>query len=221
MPISRAESLSDRYPFSTPPSISTVSCVGDPSSSTFSDPRRPAIVPLSTTVTLGLATGSPNQPRKRRSPLAIEVGLQPMPNSFMQQNPRPSRPQHHFHLARRRRHRAQLQNRASRRLPRQVLRALRSQRTAPVPPVRRRPPIPWSSSRRLWQSQTHSAGTAAAYRWQTRHPKPQSKSAAVPRCISPAPAQSADRTPAPPGQPARISSSRAARSRSNPPSGTG
>ncbi len=48
-----------------------------------------------------------------------------MPYRLVQQNPRPARTQHHFHLAGRRRHGAQLQNRASRRLARQGLRALR------------------------------------------------------------------------------------------------
>ena len=44
-----------------------------------------------------------------------------MPHGLMQQNARPTRSQHHLHLARRRCHRAQLQNRAARRLLRQML----------------------------------------------------------------------------------------------------
>src|ERR1019366_10635207 len=41
-------------------------------------------------------------PRERRSLLAIEVGFEAMSDGFMQQDPRPPRTQHHFHLASRR-----------------------------------------------------------------------------------------------------------------------
>ncbi len=149
MPISRAESLSVRYPFSTPFSISTVSCVGEPSSSTLSDPRRPRHGSVVHHRHQRAGHRPAHQARKCRRPLAVEVRLKPVAHRLMQQDSRPARPQHHFHFARRRRHRAQLQNRSARCFLRQVFRALCSRQTAPAPRGRPRPPIRWSSFRRL------------------------------------------------------------------------
>src|SRR5580698_4853710 len=87
MPISRAESLSLRYPFRIPFSIRTVSCVGAPSSSTFKDPRRHGIVPLSITVQPSLATRLPI------SPANAEVFLR------LKSASRPSPTENHFHFA--------------------------------------------------------------------------------------------------------------------------
>ena len=68
----------------------------------------------------------PHESRKRRRLLPVEVCLQTVPHRLMQQNAGPSRTQHHFHLARRRRHRAQLQNRRPCGLRRKMLRTLRA-----------------------------------------------------------------------------------------------
>ena len=57
--IRRLESLSCRYPRSTPFSMSTLRSVGWPSSSRLSEPRRLEIVPSSITVHSGLATFCP------------------------------------------------------------------------------------------------------------------------------------------------------------------
>ena len=145
----------------------------------------------------------PDQPRKRRRLLAIEIRLQPMPHRLMQQHPRPSRPQHHFHLARRSRHRAQLQNRCPRRLrapgaPGSSSPQRCSSSTRPPPP---RDALAYVVAPSFAITNTFSR-QAAAYRWQTCHPKRQSESAAAPRYSSPAPAQCADRRPAPRGRPA-------------------
>ncbi len=64
-----------------PPSISTVSCVAVPSSSTLSEPRRPAIVPLSTTVTLELATCWPISPAKAEVFLRLKSASRPWPTA--------------------------------------------------------------------------------------------------------------------------------------------
>src|ERR1044071_5117247 len=68
-----------------PSSIRTVRCVGVPSSSMDSEPRRPSMVPSSTTVTPGAATRSPS------NPATADV--------FMQQEAGPARTQHHRHFA--------------------------------------------------------------------------------------------------------------------------
>ena len=81
-----------------PFSISTVFCVGVPSSSTLSEPRREGMVPSSTTVQISLATRLPIWPVKAES-LAVEVGFQAVADGFVQQDAGPARPQHHFHLA--------------------------------------------------------------------------------------------------------------------------
>ncbi len=62
-----------------------------------------------------------------------------MAYGLMQQHARPTRPQHHFHLARRSLRRTQLQQRRARRFPGKVLRALspakKSRVTRPPPPL--------------------------------------------------------------------------------------
>ena len=70
-----------------PPSIRTVSCVADPSSSTLSEPRRPAIVPLSTTVTFGLATGWPINPVKAEVFLRLKSASSPWPTASCSRTP--------------------------------------------------------------------------------------------------------------------------------------
>ena len=70
-------------------------------------PRRPrwtrarlfARSALSTTVQSVEATGFPDLPGVIAHALAIEVRLETMPHRFVQQDPRVSRREHHFHLA--------------------------------------------------------------------------------------------------------------------------
>ena len=64
-----------------------------------------------------------DEPGEGRGLLAVEVGFEAVAHGFMQQDAGPAGPEHHFHLAGRRRHRAKLQNGAARGLARQVLRA--------------------------------------------------------------------------------------------------
>jgi hypothetical protein len=87
-----------------PSSIKVVHSVGVPSSSTLSEPRRPARVPSSVVHhgdarrrhALTDATG------ERGAALAIEITFQAMANGLVQQHARPTRPQHHRHAAGRR-----------------------------------------------------------------------------------------------------------------------
>jgi hypothetical protein len=126
-----------------PPSMSTVSCVAEPSSSTLSEPRRPAMVPLSTTVTLELATGLADQAGEGGGLLAVEVGFEAVAYGFMQQDSGPAGAEHDFHLAGRGGHCAELQDRSARGLAGQVLRAFGADKLIQAARVRRRPPSPW------------------------------------------------------------------------------
>ena len=70
-----------------PSSISTVRSVGVPSSSTVSEPRRPAIVPSSKTVTPGAATRSPIRPEKAEVPLRLKSPSRPWPTASCSSTP--------------------------------------------------------------------------------------------------------------------------------------
>ena len=82
-----------------PFSMRTVSWVGEPSSSTLSEPRRPVMVPLSTTETLPLATGWPTRPAKAEVFFAVEVGFEAVAYGFMEQDAGPAGAKDDFHLA--------------------------------------------------------------------------------------------------------------------------
>ena len=111
MPIRREESLSLRYPFRIPFSIRTVFCVGWPSSSTLSEPRRQGMVPLSTTVHFSLATRLPMRPANAEVCLAIEVGFESVADGFVQQDAGPAGAEDDFHFAGGRFARVELQDR--------------------------------------------------------------------------------------------------------------
>ncbi len=72
-----------------PFSISTFFCVGMPSSSTFSEPRRLPIVPSSITVHSGLATCWPILPLNADVPLRLKSASSPVAHRFMQQDAGP------------------------------------------------------------------------------------------------------------------------------------
>src|SRR5467141_4617564 len=96
--ISRAFRLSCIKPRSTPSSISTVRCVGLPSSSTVSEPRRPGSVPSSTTVTPGEATRCPMRPANAELPLRLKSPSSPCPTASCNSTPGqpgPSRSEEH------------------------------------------------------------------------------------------------------------------------------
>src|SRR6184192_4254692 len=98
MPISLAESLSLRYPLRIPFSIRTVLCVGWPSSSTFSEPRRHGMVPLSTTVHFSLATRLPTSPAKADVCLRLKSASSPWPTASCRSTPgQPDQAQLPFH----------------------------------------------------------------------------------------------------------------------------
>ena len=97
-----------------PFSISTVSCVGEPSSSTLSEPRRLGIVPLSTTVTFETGDRLADETGEGGGLLAVEVGFEAVADGFMQQNAGPAGAEHDFHLARGRGHGSELQDRLAR-----------------------------------------------------------------------------------------------------------
>ena len=82
-----------------PSSISVVRCVGVPSSSTLSEPRRPGIVPSSTTVTPGAATRWPIRPANARHALAVEVAFEAVADRFVEENARPAGAEHDVHRA--------------------------------------------------------------------------------------------------------------------------
>ena len=65
----------------------TVSWVAEPSSSTLSEPRRPAMVPLSTTVTLELATDWPMRPAKAEVFLRLKSASRPWPTASCSRMP--------------------------------------------------------------------------------------------------------------------------------------
>jgi len=89
--------------------------VGVPSSSTVSEPRRSGNVPSSTTVTPG-RDPLPDHTGEGRGLLAVEVALEPMPTGLVQHHPGPSRAENDGHLSRRRRHRAEIDQRLTQRL---------------------------------------------------------------------------------------------------------
>src|SRR6266853_1580401 len=78
-PIRRAFRLSCMYPRSTPSSISMLRWVGLPSSSIEREPRRPGMVPSSTTVTPRAATFFPIFPAKAEEPLRLKSPSRPWP----------------------------------------------------------------------------------------------------------------------------------------------
>ena len=94
-----------------PSSISTVRLVGVPSSSIESEPRRCAMVPSSTTVTPLEATLLAHQAGERRGLLAVEVAFEPVTHRLVQHDARPAGAEHHVHLAGRRRHRLEIDQR--------------------------------------------------------------------------------------------------------------
>ena len=65
----------------------TVSCVGSPSSSTLSDPRRQGMVPLSTTVHFSLATRLPIRPAKAEVFLRLKSASSPWPTASCSRTP--------------------------------------------------------------------------------------------------------------------------------------
>ena len=70
-----------------PFSISTVRCVGLPSSSMLSEPRRSGIVPSSTTVTPRDATRSPMRPANALEPLRLKSPSSPCPTASCSSTP--------------------------------------------------------------------------------------------------------------------------------------
>ena len=82
--------------------MSTLRCVGWPSSSTLSEPRRlcdGAVVDHRAQLAGHLLADAAAE---GRDALAVEIGFEAVPHGFMQQDARPARPQHHGHLAGRR-----------------------------------------------------------------------------------------------------------------------
>jgi hypothetical protein len=69
---------------------------------------------------LGAGHRLADQPGKGRGLLAVEVGFEAVAHRLMQQDSRPAGAEHHFHLAGRSGHGAELQNRSARGLARQV-----------------------------------------------------------------------------------------------------
>ena len=70
-----------------PFSISTFRCVSLPSSSTLSEPRRPPMVPSSTTVQSGLATCWPIRPQNAETPLRLKSASSPCPTASCSSTP--------------------------------------------------------------------------------------------------------------------------------------
>ena len=104
-----------------PFSISTLRCVGLPSSSTLSEPRRLPMVPSSITVHSGLATCWPMRPLNAETLLAIEIGFQAVADGFVQQDAGPAGTEHHGHFAGRRFHGVQLHDGLARGFAREML----------------------------------------------------------------------------------------------------
>ncbi len=82
------------------------------------------------------------QARERRGLLAIEVGFQAVTDRFVQQDSRPSRTEHHFHLARRGFARVELNDRLPCCFLGEMLRRCLALEVVQAPRVRRRPALP-------------------------------------------------------------------------------
>ena len=100
-------------------SIRTVRLVGVPSSSTFSEPRRLAIVPSSMTVQSS-SRALTEQVGERRGALAVEVALEAVADRLVKQDPRPPRSEDDRHLAGGGVHRVEVQDRLPRGFPREA-----------------------------------------------------------------------------------------------------
>jgi hypothetical protein len=99
----------------------TFSWVGEPSSSTLSEPRRLGMVPLSTTVTLELATLWPMRPAKAEVFLAVEVGFESVADGFVKQDSGPAGAEDDFHVSSGRGDGVELQDRLARGFVSEVL----------------------------------------------------------------------------------------------------
>ena len=88
--------------------MSTFCCVGAPSSSTLSDPRRLRMVPSSTTVHERAGHLLADAVAEGGNFLAVEIGFQAVTDGFMQQNAGPSGTEHDGHLTSRRGYRVEL-----------------------------------------------------------------------------------------------------------------
>ncbi len=104
-----------------PSSISTVRPVGVPSSSIESEPRRFDSVPSSTTVTPFDGDALAHQAGEGRGLLAVEVAFEPVADRLVQHHARPAGAEHDVHLAGRRRHRVEIDQRLAHRLVDRVL----------------------------------------------------------------------------------------------------
>ena len=82
-----------------PSSISTLRCVGLPSSSTLSEPRRSGIVPSSSTVTPLARDALADAAGERARALAVEVAFEAVADRLVQQHAGPARAEHDAHLA--------------------------------------------------------------------------------------------------------------------------
>ena len=98
-----------------PSSISTVRLVGVPSSSIESEPRRCCMVPSSTTVTPLARDLLAHQAGEGGRLLAVEIAFQPVADRFVQHHAGPAGAEHHVHLAGRRRHRVEIDQRLAHR----------------------------------------------------------------------------------------------------------
>ena len=82
-----------------PFSISTFRCVGMPSSSTLSEPRRLPMVPSSITVHSRAGHLLADAAAEGGDALAVEVGFEAVADGFVQQDAGPAGAEHHGHFA--------------------------------------------------------------------------------------------------------------------------
>ncbi len=101
------------------------------------------MVPLSTTVTLELATDWPIRAGESRSSLAVEVGFEPVPYRFVKQDAGPAGAEHDFHFAGRSGHCAELQNGAAGGFAGEIFRTFGVDETGLARRGRRRLWSPW------------------------------------------------------------------------------
>ena len=88
-----------------------------PSSSMFSDPRRPSQRAIVDDGDAGRRHALADAAGVHRGALAIEVALEAMADGFVQQHARPARPEHHRHHAGRRIHGIEVDERLAQRFP--------------------------------------------------------------------------------------------------------
>ncbi len=149
---------------------------GVPSSSIESEPRRRAMVPSSTTVTPLRGDALAHQAGEGRRLLAVEVAFEPVADRLVQHDAGPAGAEHHVHLAGRRRHRIEIDQRLAHRLVGRTPARTRSRGSARSPRGRHSRGCRTPGARRRRRRPRRSAAPAGARRGSFRRRRAGSRS---------------------------------------------